>query len=262
MRCGMPILLAILTIVPCRSAIGQVVLDRTSEHAIWIELLKPSFPQSTSFGNGVLFAVYRGRISPKTFLVVDLPVSNANLGSGGGAKATLVGNPYLGLEYGQAGAETYWEGGIRLPVVSEGDFLASLVGLETDFDRAEAFLPDLVSITTRFNYHSVRPSGSMFHLRPGLTFWIPTSGGEPEMLFDYALIGGYEKGRVTAGAQLSGRFIVTSGGGNFAERTINQLGIFGRLRFGSVIPGLELRVPLGDDLDPDYILVLRLGMAL
>ena len=82
------------------------------------------------------------------------------------------------------------------------------------------------------------------------------------MLFDYALIGGYERGRVTAGAQLSGRLIVTSGGGDLGDRTVNQLGFFGRLRFGSVIPGLELRVPLGDDLDPDYILVLRIGLVL
>ncbi len=263
MRCrGVPILLTILAVVPCRSAAGQVVLDRTSEHAIWIEWLKPSFPQSTPFGNGVLFAVYRGRISPKTFLVVDLPVSNADLVSGGSAKQTGVGNPYVGLEYGQADAATYWEGGIRLPLASRDDFLASLVGVETDFDRAEAFVPDLVSITTRFNYHSVKPSGSMFHLRPGLTFWIPTSGGEAEMLFDYALIGGYEKGRVTAGAQLSGRLNVTSGGGNFANRTVDQLSFFGRLRFGSLIPGLELRVPLGDKLDPDYIVVLRIGLVL
>lgn len=263
MRChAVPIFLTILTVVPCRSAVCQVVLDRTSEHAIWIEWGKPSFPQSTSFTNGVLFAAYRGRLSPKTALVVDLPVANADLVSGGSAKQTGVGNPYVGLEYGRAGAATYWEGGLRLPVASEDDILASLVGIETDFDRAEAFVPDLVSITTRFNYHSVKPSGSMFHLRPGLTFLVPTSGGEPEMLFDYALIGGYEKGRITTGAQLSGRLIVTSGDGNLAERTVNQLGFFGRLRFGSVIPGLELRVPLGDDLDADYIMVFRLGVTL
>lgn len=263
MRCHcVPVLLTILTVVPCRSAAGQVVLDRTSEHIIWIEWEKPSFPESTPFGNGVLFAVYRGRLTPKTFLVVDLPVSNADLVSGGSAKQTGVGNPYLGLEYGRAGAETYWEGGIRLPLASRDDFLALFVGLETDFDRVEAFIPDLFSITTRFNYHSVSPSGGMFHLRPGLAFWIPTTGGEPEMLFDYVLIGGYEKGRVTAGAQLSGRLLVTSGGGNLADRTVNQLGFFGRLRFGSVIPGLELRVPLGDDLASDYILVLRVGVGL
>ncbi|MCZ6756180.1 MAG: hypothetical protein O7E49_12785, partial [Gemmatimonadetes bacterium] len=100
----MPILLTILTVVPCRSAAGQVVLDRTSEHAIWIEWEKPSFPQSTPFGNGVLFAIYRGRLTPTTFLVVDLPVSNADLVSGGSAKETGVGNPHLGFEYGRAGA--------------------------------------------------------------------------------------------------------------------------------------------------------------
>ena len=152
--------------------------------------------------------------------------------------------------------------GLRLPLASQDDALAGLLGLETDFDRAEAFLPDLVVITTRFNYHNVAPTGGMFHLRPGLAFWVPTSGGEPELLFDYVIIGGYEKGRLATGAQLSGRLVVSASGGNFADRTVNQMSLFGRFRFGSVIPGLELRIPLGDDLDPDYIVVFRVGLAL
>lgn len=237
-------------------------MGRDLPHAVWIEIEKPQFDElDTGILNGLLVPSFRGAVSERTFIVLDLPISHADLGDGSGQE-TMFGNPYVGVEYGAASSPVWWEAGIRPPIASEDNFSAALIGLQTDFNRAEAFLPDLLSIVTRFNYRDRMEGGGVFHVRPGLAYLIP-DGGTADLLFDYMVMGGYEFADFVAGAELSGRLVVTTsdGGGDPFDRSVNQLTLLGHKRTGSIRPGLELRIPL-NNLATDYIVTARVGFAL
>lgn len=264
MRKLFPHCLAILifTVTLPGTALAQAPsVGRNMSHALWIEIQKPQFDElDTGILNGVLVPIYRVAISERTFIVLDLPISHADFGDGS-AQETMFGNPYVGVEYGAANSPMWWEAGIRPPIASENNFSAAFMGLETDFNRAEAFSAKLLSIVTRFNYRERMEGGGLFHVRPGLAYLIASSGGDADLLFDYRVMGGYESAGYIAGAALSGRLVVTGGGGDLLDRTVNQLTLLGNRTTGSIRPGVELRIPL-NNLATDYIITARVGFAL
>jgi len=140
------------------------------------------------------------------------------------------------------------------------------IGFFTDFDRAEAFIPDVITLTGRGNYYRKSASNVVFRLRGGPTLWLDAgdSVDESEFFLDYNALIGYEGAQFSLMGGFTGRLIVSEKDLDLGERTIHQLGAAASLNLGVVHPGIHVRFPLDDDLNSiiDFVFGLNLGFYL
>ena len=174
---------------------------------------------------------------------------------------TIIGNPYVGLEFRKPGSSVFTEIGGRIPVTPDDKFSASSIGGSADFDRLEAFASDLLAITGKINYHNKNASNLVIRLRGGPTVWIPTDEGDTELLLDYSAQVGYEGQQVSVIGGLTGRLIVTEEDLDFGERTFHHLGASASLNLGTVSPGIHFRIPIDEDLSDSIDSVLGLNLV-
>jgi len=182
-----------------------------------------------------------------------------------GYSESQFGNPLVGLEIGAPASPFSGEFGVRFPIVDEEHLFSSEIGLFTDYDRFEVYLPDIMTFTAMANYRYKGPTGLLVQLRTGPAFMVVTEGGgDPELFADYSAQAGYQGNRVTILAGLTGRAILTEEDLDFGERTIHQLGLSGSYEFGNFIPGILFRVPMDDDLSEilDFVFGINVGYRL
>lgn len=166
-----------------------------------------------------------------------------------------IGNPGFGLHFG--GRNHAIEVMLRVPVVKNG--FAGFVGSIADFDRQEAFIPDLIPLTGKIK---TKLSISKFIVQPygGVSFNIKTERGENQFfqtVFNklrendgelhvlYGADGWLAFQPLYVGASFTGRGWVSSGG-NFNESVVNQAAVRAKLEFEKFSPGAYFRVPLDD----------------
>ena len=219
------------------------------EHSVTLEIMKPNFSgrSNFSFATSVLFLSTSIPLSDQTNIVLDLPFSHA--GSSRSSDNT-VGNPYVGIELGAQNARVYPEFGVRLPVLTSfGDRGSSVgVGRFSDFDRFEAFTPDIFSISGMLNYQQRVDSGLTLRLRGGPILSIDPSGGSSEWILAYSAQAWYQGQQIRIGAGISGRAFLTNGDDSIGERMVDQLGFTATLISGEYQPGIHIRVPIDDNL--------------
>lgn len=190
-------------------------------------------------------------LDPKSRLVVVVPYTVTDLDASFGGDQSALGNVYVGGEIGAPEATLTGHLGVYLPT-SPGDAAEpALVGLLTDFDRFEAYLPDAIAVRGGLQYRQADPGGVRYGFRAGASGIAPTGGGGgSELLVDYGLLFGIEQDRVRILGTLDGRLFATAGGGlGFAERTVHQAGVELTLLGGRVEPRLILRVPMDELLE-------------
>jgi hypothetical protein len=248
----------------------SIWLDRRHDKTVGLEVLIPDF--KTEDGGGVsgwaLFIALRAPLSDQLRFAGELPFVHANLESGSfffrSGSQNSFGNPYLGLEIGRQGSLVFGEIGVRVPLASEDNFGAALVGVITDFDRIEAFLPNVVSIAGMLNVHQVGQTGFALRLRGGPALAISTEGNDTELLIGYSAQAGYETEAVSILGGVTGRANMTEENADFGERSVHQIGFNASLGLGKVRPGVHFRLPLDDDLKEslDFVFGLHLGVQL
>ena len=215
-----------------------------------VEYLRPNLEGDNDLSglSSALFLSGQFRINRLTNLILELPLARLEeSGSAFEIDQTMVGNPYIGLEIRSRSSSNFVELGIRPPIASESKVLAAAVGIATDSDRLEAFVPNLISLSGKINQYNKGDSGGISWFRAGPTIWIPTEGGDSEIFIDYAGLYGFEGIRLVISLGVTGRFLVTADEGNFGERSFHQLGGTASLRFGNLLPGVHYRIPLDED---------------
>jgi hypothetical protein len=274
------------------AAFGQSSwLDQSPDRAIWLEIQKPNFtdeylggglfsePMKTTFSTATFFLSGRFRLGGLLTLKAELPFTNAGLKDYtfidffgdtvhfDSYSENQFGNPLVGVEIGAPGSRFTADFAVRFPIVDDEHLLASEFALFTDYDRFEAFFPDIMTFTAGANYRYAGPTGLLINLRAGPAFMVVTEEGnntDPELFADYGAQAGYQGSRVTLLGGFTGRAIITEGDLSFSERTIQQLGLSGSYTFGRFIPGLLFRVPMDDDLGDilDFVFGINVGYRL
>jgi hypothetical protein len=190
-------------IMPLSLSAQSIWLDQggVEQKSFAIEILKPNFDgdDNTTFATSAIFLSGRIPVS-NLILVAELPFAHFGIKDFDDSQ-TAFGNPYFGLEIRKQDAPLFVEMGLRAPLASSDldkeDALG--VGTLTEFDRAEAFIPDVFAVLGRANYYRKSASDIVFRLRGGPTLLLDAGDNvdESEFLLDYSAQVGYD------GAQFS-----------------------------------------------------------
>jgi len=254
------ILLISLLLFPVMLSAQSEWVDNGQERSfLSIEIIKPVRYIDSLLGkvqpdfttlSGSIFLTGRYAIGKNFVLAADLPIARGefkgeefkDLGA-----QTIMGNPYIGAEYFLPETPLFFELGMRIPIVQVGKHLAGISGIYSDFDRAEAFLPNIVPVYGAVNYEKIFESKILFRARTGVNLWFISKEWEsyrdPILLVDYTLQTGYMHERVTIVAGLTGRLDANSDPKYDEKAHILQYGATVTVPFGNFRPGINFRIP-------------------
>lgn len=228
---------------------------------LMLDLVRPSFDGlDLSFPSPMLYGGIRWPLNPAWGIVGEIPLA---LFAVQGQSATLLGNPYVGVDYAAVEGRGLMGGvGARLPLASEsGDFggFAQVVAAIGDFDRFEAWIEDQWALTGRVGWRTRTEGGLSAGFTIGGTFLSPKDSDQ-ELLADYRADVGYRERRVAIGAEFTGRAILTEPDLDVGQRTVHQLTLGAGVGIGPVWPRAFVRIPLDADLK-DSNFSMALGLA-
>lgn len=263
---------------PSPAPAQSIWIDRGMDKAIFLEVLKPSpkGPDNLTFMTSTWFLSSRFPLTRgpmKVLMTAEIPFANGGTKTRTdpidgliypGESQSTFGNPYLGVELKGENSPFSGEFGLRPPVVSAEQGMAWEWAELTDWDRLDAFEPYRLIVVGKVNFRHGYRSGLLAQVRVGPTFFVPTKSGldlDPELFADYSMQLGYEVERFGFLGGFTGRTIITTPGGTFAERTIDQLGLSANIGLGKVRPGLHFRVPLDEDLGGTVNFVVGINLA-
>ncbi len=253
-----PLLLAMAA--AAAPAAGQSpLLQHASRTSAFFQVQRPSFN-----GGGSAWLVNAGAIAnigggaQFLFEVPFVWVTESGID-----KNTLLGNPYLAFRATSPSA--YLELGLRAPAVGDNAaWIPAEVGMNADFDNAEAYLSNALTLAGAAGYDTpTGKDGMVTHIRAGLSDLIPTrSGGESQLLGNYMGLLGYRVATLEVDAGVTGRILLNNyGNASLAERTVHQAALGFSWQQGGVRPALFLRLPLDQDAKDMYSTVLGLGLS-
>jgi len=230
------------------------LLPGTPLKGIWLEVSHPdveAFEVSTP--STAWYASGRYPLAPRFHGVAELPFAygkiNAapNLESDG---STVLGNPYLGIEYALTD-RIQLEGGGRLPLTTADEqSTGDVIGFLADPLRGEAFMQDVIPISGGVAFSHSLAAGVDLRARGGVTsmLWRGDEDiGETLTALDYGVMAHVPRGAARFGGGLTGRWDVSADEDGFSENSLHQLGLNADYLFGRMRPGITLRVPLDSD---------------
>jgi hypothetical protein len=221
---------------------------------ITIESYKGNFVhfENLSFTTSTWFLSGEFEVSPDFYFVLELPYSHFDVKGEYDFKAeNIVGNPYFGLRYEKETTGGIFRGGIRFPVIkakNDQDY-AMYYGMLTTFDRFEAFVQELFTISAMGGYKYVSPDGVAIRMMLGPVLFMPKDD-DKELWGDYSIHFWYQNKALTVGGGMAGRILVASPYADevdFGERLVNRLELAGKVMLGILSPGIHLQIPLDDD---------------
>jgi hypothetical protein len=234
----------------------SIWLEPLGHKEIHLEIIKPAFAEDgylhSDFTALTLTYFLSGRftVGENSRFVSELPFAHAAV-KDGNESDTTIGNLYLGAEFGPVNSGVQGDFGVRIPIAAN-DNLASVVGAFSDYvDRFEAFLPEVLSVIAAGKYKYRSAGGFGLGLRLAPVLWIDTSDSsddDSELLVLYSLMVWQEGDIVGVGGGISGRYFATVDDVDFGQRTFHQLGFFANFTLDRWMPGIQLRVPLDEDL--------------
>lgn len=243
----------LLIAVPSVGMSQSIWLPSSEGNSVSLEVFKADWAgdNNVTFASSAWFLTGRYQASPSIAIVGELPLSHfdsKSVGAFNPEAENAIGNPYLGILFNPENSGLIGEAGVRVPITSDDKFGANLIGWFSEFDRWEAFIPDLLTVRGRLGGKVISSSGNI-HARflGGGTFWIPTEGGDPELFADVVGQIWFQEDQFMFGATFSGRSLLTVQGPSFTERSEFQFGFGASGTFGNVRPGFHVHIPLGGD---------------
>lgn len=269
-----PLLLAcfaLILLLPATGIARSVWLGPAAENEIRLEAHKPNFTQTDlSFLSMIWTASAEFQRGPNSSFQVEIPfAATTTANTSRGRSSQSFGNPYLGWENGKAGSSLRTLIGGRLPVTSTNEQAVFMGALADYVDRAEAFLPEIGSVTAGVIYEDFADNGVGLRLRVAPVLWIGT---------DDALANGFEiwvryniqfvvdTGAFDLGFGAGGRYLATDDGdSSFDGRTVHEFGLFAAWEMGRWRPSARIRIPthadVGKYVDPSFIVGLGYAFA-
>jgi len=276
------IIIPTLFILPLISFAQSPWQTLSEQSSVQIEFLKPGIHNSfgnpkAEFFNGACFLTVRSRFPNGSYFVLDIPFGIGRYEdfsyyytfSGGHSlyeskRSFTFGNIYLGYETGRAEEEYKGSFGIRLPIVQEINIDAAVMGIITDFDRAEAFGINCGFVFCKGMMNKI--INEQFRLRTGLgiVFQVPVKEIKIDNIFTYLhydLIVWYKTGRLAIGCGFSGLYHDSKTDG-FNTLSVHQLGLTSELKIGKIKPTLYFRLPLDADYKQDINYIIGCGLTM
>lgn len=245
--------------------------DRAEGTVVRVDFLKPFFKESGyQFLSGAVFFSGGGPIAKIVRVDAELPLVRAGLTAGAlPAESSLrLGNPYVGVQIHRDGGPLSGYFGLRLPLTSDLETsaaeLAMGVGVLSDPDRLEAFLPNVLTVRGGAELRSVSSGGLLIGAKLGPSLLVPTKGegADPEVFADYGVQGGYQGSAVRATVGVTGRLLATESGLSFSERTNHVVTGMVELRRGKVRPSVLIRVPVDPSVRETHRFTIGFGLAI
>lgn len=178
----------------------------------------------------------------------DLPISRASVRPGflgASTTATIIGNPWLGIELPLANAGRL-ELGLRPGLVQPDDAAeaaAAQFGAITEYDRFEMWSGKTTTARGVVHLGRLPAQGPFLSVRVGASVFVPSgTGGDTEVLANYGLRGGVIAGRAMYSIAMTGRALVTSQTGSVADRSVHQVALGIESLEGQVRPHLQARI--------------------
>lgn len=220
--------------------------------SVELELLHPNFSDEIDFGfpSSAGFLTARVPLTGGLSLAADLPFSRAGWEDDieGSSSSSLVGNPYLGIEWKRSDRFTT-ELGVRIPTGDTEDvekLAPILVGTAGELDRMEAFVPEVLGVYAMANFRTPLGSqGFSARFRGGPAF-LGGDGGPDDVVVSYTGQLWYGVDRLNLGTGVTGRANVTTDDEE-VDRTSHQVALAGDYALGQFRPGLQVRLPLDKD---------------
>ncbi len=244
-----------LMLLPVSAFAQNYWMSPGEDNSVSLEFHKVKFAGDLELGfrNSVVFLSGNFGSSEKFRILVEVPVSIYDpKPSPFDESETLLGNPFIGFEYRKPSDDgsksLIGRLGIRPPLASDEKFDATVMGLITTFNRFEAFIPDLFTVSAGGGYHQISENGTKSAFDFDASLMIPTENGDAELFVNYNLALWVPSGDLNFGIGFAGRLIATEGDLDFGERTVHQLGLSGNYNSGSFKPGIHFRIPLDDDI--------------
>lgn len=229
-------------------------LPPTDNSLVSVEVYKPKRPVGSIDANGtVIFLTALLRKPSGLTFVFEMPIAHSNeldlVSIGRRNSQTAVGNPYFGISFrGNQSATTTLDVGIRFPLASDDQVFARSIGMETDFDRWEAFLPDQFTLRTLIGgFWSKEDSPHAGWIKGGGTLLVANEIRDLEFLADFRAGLWFNGNKVAYGFTLIGRTLLTERGLSLSERNELLLGFGFNINLGPFKPGVHAHVPLTDN---------------
>jgi len=241
--------LLVFFLPPPNASAQAVWMGGDQRPSLRLELAKPSVEDELTFASFVGFLGGRVPVSKGVVLVAELPFANAKYDVEGADGQFAFGNVLLASEF-TFGSSGYAELGVRLPTAPESSDkgLARELGLLADVERWEAFLRETVPIHLLLGYRNHAATGLLVRVRGGPIVWFPTGEADTELFGVLDADVGYANQRFGVVGGLSSRILTTESDLDFGERTVFEFGVESWVAFGRLRPGLQLRLPIDEDL--------------
>lgn len=249
-------------------------VDIQDQSNISFEWLKSSYEFSNadfSFFTSTVYLSGSFVVSPSFRIIADIPFSSFSASYEGffsssvDESGSVLGNPYVGAEFGNDEMTFFAEGGIRLPTVNHNSFEerdAAELGAVADIMRYPAFVDDYIPMSIMLNGQPMWQGGKMrLRLRFGGWFFIPNEkhlDGETFFILgayytydnrDFIVRIGYT-GAINSEAEI-----------NFFDAWLDEFGVAVQKPFGDWVPGIMLRFPMGEPLNDFVNYTLGLNVA-
>ena len=210
-------------------------------------------------GTGVIngAAYLTGRFPTGSGYSLRLEVPFAHLDQSG-ITSSAFGNPYFGLETSRD--KWTFDLGFR-PALTPEDQLAPVVGLYSDITQIQTWLPHVATLSTSFTYKNETSTGPIIEVGFAPAGWIPTAGGDVEVVLTHWGSLGFRGTKVWGSLGLGGVLGITQDG-DFGARTFYQFGGSLGLTQGQVRPALHFIFPLDDAITNNVDVILGLGVGI
>lgn len=227
-------------------------LEPQTGKGVVLEILRPGIKDADlTFFSRTYYLTGRFAAGEKATFLVEVPYAHV-AGNNYDVSESGFGNIYLGGEIGPRTSGFRFDFGVRIPTVPADNNTLSVAGAFSDYvDRAEAFVPEVFTGLMALRYRHLARSGFGLDVRMAPVVWFDTSGERSDGTEGWLLMSiqtWAELEKLALGLGYSNRILLTEDDRSLQERTLEQVVFFANLRFGAWRPGLQVRLPLDEDL--------------
>jgi hypothetical protein len=246
------------------SAAGAQTLwhGRSTVSAAGFRLDRAKFSDQNSNASGIIFSLFgEFAAQPSTTVIVSVPFMQGSISTAFYADDQVtIGNPYVGVQFGSPASTVYGEFGVRLPLASDEKNLANSIGVLTDFENFEAYVPHLASLSAAADIETELSPSLWLLAKVGPVADVWTSGRSSASL--YASYGATAQLRLDAlalGLGYSARTLLSEE--TAPDRTMDYVAAGGSYRFSKIELGMQARYTMDEylrrSMDLAYALSLR-----